>query len=84
MVSQKIGVQEIKGKYKNFGQASKGNDDQMLRTVMEDLLYKANDMVLIRNNGYGTEPTTLDGILLVDIQTRELVEDVLWKYHLGI
>ncbi|KAF7941968.1 hypothetical protein EAE99_000019 [Botrytis elliptica] len=111
---RRLGFRRLRESLQEFWTSFKGNDDQMLRTVMEDLLYKANDMVLIRNNGYGTEPTILDGILLVDIQTRKkrppvscstlqtqykvdshttltniltrelLVEDVLWKYHLGI
>lgn len=111
---RRLGFRRSRESLQEFWTSFKGNDDQMLRTVMEDLLYKAIDMVLIRNNGYGTEPTTLDDILLVDIQTRKkrppvscstlqtqykvdshttltniltrelLVEDVLWKYHLGI
>ncbi|KAF5868545.1 uncharacterized protein Bfra_012191 [Botrytis fragariae] len=63
------------------GQAFKVKDDQMLRAVMEDLSCKADDMVLMRNNVHDTESMTLDGILLVDIQTVGTRPPTLYSTH---
>ncbi|TGO29332.1 hypothetical protein BPAE_0016g00560 [Botrytis paeoniae] len=68
-ISESFGARNRGDIFEVVGQASKDKDDQILRAVMEDLSCKANDIVLMRNNVHDTEPMTLDGILLVDIQT---------------
>lgn len=78
-ISQSFGVANHGERLEIVGHASNDPDDQLLQVVMEDLSCKANDMVFMRYNAYQNANTTMDGILVVDINTGVAIFPTLYS-----